>query len=137
MQVDLNLVSAQLFALWHKLLEIVIINPKFVCEFLRIQSEEKMREHWGEHIYRSVVETTDFAIPSEENVGEQHQKIAQKRRVGPNGTLVAQKMDGLNVIVLGSRGIKQSQASSKIKGSQDPEKHSVAHEDMLKEAGGS
>ena len=58
----------------------VTINPKFVTEFLRIIYEEKMREYWGEHIYRTIVETKDFAIPSEDNVGEIHRQIAQQRR---------------------------------------------------------
>lgn len=31
-----------------------------------------MRECLGEHIYRTVIETNDFSIPSEENVGEIH-----------------------------------------------------------------
>jgi hypothetical protein len=43
-----------------------------VCEFLRVLYEEKMREYWGEHIYRTIVETKDFSVPSEENVGEIH-----------------------------------------------------------------
>ena len=33
---DINLVSSQVFQLWHKLIEIITINPKFVCEFLRM-----------------------------------------------------------------------------------------------------
>jgi len=72
MQLDVNLVSTQVFQLWHKLIEIITINPKFVCELLRHQYEEKMREQWGEHIYRKIVETQDFANHSEENVGEIH-----------------------------------------------------------------
>ena len=39
-----------------------------------------MREYWGEHIYRTIVETEDFALPSEENVGEIHKQIAHQRR---------------------------------------------------------
>lgn len=54
------------------MIEIITINPKFVCEFLRMINEEKMREYWGEHIYRTIVETRDFAVPPEDNVGEIH-----------------------------------------------------------------
>lgn len=56
------------------------INPKFVTEFLRTVYEEKMREFWGEHIYRTIVETSDFSQPSEDNVGEVHRQIALKKR---------------------------------------------------------
>lgn len=41
-----------------------------------------MREVQGEHIYRTLIETRDFAIPSDENVSEIHRSIAQKRRNG-------------------------------------------------------
>jgi hypothetical protein len=35
-----------------------------------------MREVQGEHIFRTLIETKDFSIPSEENVGEIHREIA-------------------------------------------------------------
>jgi hypothetical protein len=52
-----------------------------------------MREYWGEHIYRTIIETRDFAVPSEENVGEIHKQIALKRRNGPNGSLLSSSFD--------------------------------------------
>ena len=82
---DINLVSSQIFQLWHKLIEIITINPKFICEYLRILYEEKMREVQGEHIYRTIIETKDFAFPSEENVGEIHKQLALKKRNGATG----------------------------------------------------
>ena len=66
---DFKQISDQLNLLWQKFIELITINPKFVCEFLRILYEERMREYWGEHIYRTIVETRDFSVPSEENVG--------------------------------------------------------------------
>lgn len=60
---DVNVISTQIFSLWYKLIEIITINPKFVCEFLRVVHEEKMREYWGELIYRTVVETKDLSAP--------------------------------------------------------------------------
>ena len=96
---DINLVSAQVFQLWHKLVEIVTINPKFVCEYLRILYEERMREVHGEHIYRTIIEAKgDFAIPSEDNVGEIHKAIALKRRKGA----ASDNSDTFNVIEIGS-----------------------------------
>ena len=73
---DVKMIADQIFSIWNRLIELLTINPKFVTEFLRIIYEEKMREYWGEHIYRTIVETRDFAIPSEENVGEIHRQIA-------------------------------------------------------------
>ena len=102
---DINLVSCQVFQLWHKLIEIITINPKFVCEFLRIQYEEKMREAQGEHIYRTIIETKDFAFPSEENVGEIHRQLALKKRSGPNGALTSFNFEAFNVIEIGSHSL--------------------------------
>ena len=79
---DINILSTQIFSLWYKYIEIITVNPKFVCEYLRIIHEEKMREYWGELIYRTVFETSDFTAPSTQghNVQEIHRTIAMKRR---------------------------------------------------------
>lgn len=58
---DVKFLQSQIFALWFKLVELLTINPKFVCEYLRALYEEKKREFWGEHIYRTIVETRDFS----------------------------------------------------------------------------
>lgn len=73
---DIKAIADQIFALWTKLIDLMMTNPKFVAEYLRIVYEEKMREYWGEHIYRTIVETRDFSIPSEDNVDEIHRQIA-------------------------------------------------------------
>ena len=52
-----------------------------MCEFLRVVHEEKMREYWGELIYRTVVETKDLSAPvSQNNVTDIHRNLARKRR---------------------------------------------------------
>lgn len=80
---DINVLTCQLFSLWAKYLELITINPKFVCEFLRLVYEEKMREYWGELIYRTVFESKDFSVSSAANSGlnvqEIHKTIATKR----------------------------------------------------------
>jgi len=57
-----------------------------------------MREVQGEHIYRTIIETKDFAFPSEENVGEIHRQLAYKKRNGPNGALLSSTNEAFNVI---------------------------------------
>ena len=64
---DIDIISTQIFGLWYKYIEVMTINPKFVCEYLRLIHEEKMREYWGELIYRTVFETKDFTVPSTSN----------------------------------------------------------------------
>ena len=76
---DINIISTQIFALWYKYIEVITINPKFVCEYLRLVHEEKMREYWGELIYRTVFENKDFTVPSTNSgptVQEIHKTIA-------------------------------------------------------------
>ena len=79
---DINILSTQVFTLWYKLIEVITTNPKFVCEFLRVVHEEKMREYWGELIYRTVFETKDLSAPSSQNnVSDIHRALATKRRM--------------------------------------------------------
>jgi len=39
-----------------------------------------MRDKWGDSVFRNVLSTSDFALPSEENLGETHKKFAKTRR---------------------------------------------------------
>jgi len=80
MIIEINLIAGQLLQLWHKLIELVQIAPRFTTELLHTEYEEKMRDRWTESIFRDVVGTQDFALPSEENVGETHKKMAKTRR---------------------------------------------------------
>lgn len=41
----------------------------------------------NDSIFRNVVETPDFALPSEENIGEAHKSFAQSKRTTMNSTL--------------------------------------------------
>jgi hypothetical protein len=41
---------------------------------------EMIRNKWGDSVFRTVIPTPDFALPSEENLGETHKKIAKNRR---------------------------------------------------------
>lgn len=35
---------------------------------------------WGENVFRHINPTTDFSIPSDENIGETHKKLAKNKR---------------------------------------------------------
>ena len=79
-----------------------------MCEYLRVIHEEKIREYWGELIYRTVFETKDFsASSSQHNVQEVHKTIAMKRR-GLNGEdsnniLMKSSYTDLNIIEISDR----------------------------------
>ena len=42
--------------------------------------QSRVRERWGESIFRDVINTNDFTIGTELNIGEQHLHIATSRR---------------------------------------------------------
>lgn len=56
------------------------VQPRFITSLLEVDFDEKMRDKWSESIFRNVVPTNDFALPSEENIGEMHKKLAKNRR---------------------------------------------------------
>ena len=56
------------------------VVPRFITEFHHFEYTEKMRMKWGENVFRNVVPTSDFAMPSEENIGETHKKLAKNKR---------------------------------------------------------
>ncbi len=39
-----------------------------------------MRDRWTESIFRNIVPTAHFALPTEENIGELHKKTAKTKR---------------------------------------------------------
>lgn len=54
-----------------------------------------MRDKWGDSVFRNVVPTSDFSLPSEENIGETHKKCAKTRRA----TVLYSGQESLKVLV--------------------------------------
>ena len=69
-----------MFQLWHRLIEVINLSPRFVMSLLEEEYHSRVRDRWGESIFRDVVNTSDFAISTEFNIGEQHSHIANTRR---------------------------------------------------------
>jgi hypothetical protein len=51
-----------------------------VANLYQFDYEEKMRDRWTESIFRTVTPTGHFALPTEENIGEMHKKMAKTKR---------------------------------------------------------
>lgn len=49
-------------------------------ENLQLEYNLKIKERWKASILRNVVPTSDFSIPSEENIGDTHKKLAKTKR---------------------------------------------------------
>lgn len=93
MILEINLLAGKMLILQHKLIDALKISPRFITEHHHFEYKEKMRDKWGESIFREVVPTSDFSIPSEENIGETHKKFAKTRRAN----LLYQENDQLKV----------------------------------------
>lgn len=48
----------------------------------------KIRDRWNTSILRNVVPTRDFSIPSEENIGDTHKKLAKTKRANENNLMM-------------------------------------------------
>lgn len=77
---EINLLAGKMLILQHKLIDVLKVSPRFITEYHHFEYKEKMRDKWGESIFRNVVPTIDFSIPSEENIGETHKKFAKSQR---------------------------------------------------------
>lgn len=77
---EINLIAGKMLILQHKLVEVVKINPRFITEYHHYEYNDKMRDKWGDSVFRNVIPTADFSLPSEENIGETHLKFAKTRR---------------------------------------------------------
>ena len=77
---EINLLAGKMLILQHKLIEVVKITPRFITEFHHFEYNDKMRMKWGENVFRNVIPTSDFSIPSDENIGETHKKLAKNKR---------------------------------------------------------
>lgn len=91
---EINLLAGKMLILQHKLIDVLKVTPRFITEFHHFEFKEKMRDKWGESIFREVVPTSDFSIPPEENIGETHKKFAKTRRAN----ILYQENDQLKVI---------------------------------------
>lgn len=67
-------VGLQLNTVWNKIIECIKIEPKYILELLRFDYETRLREKWGESIFRNIIETQDFAYPSDENITQKSQR---------------------------------------------------------------
>jgi hypothetical protein len=82
---EINLLAGKMLILQHQLIELLKVAPRYVVENLRLDYLEKMRERWNSSILRSVIPTPDFAMPSEDAIGETHKKLAKNKRANDTG----------------------------------------------------
>lgn len=77
---EVNLLAGKTLVLQHKLVEVMRLSPRFIADYLCLEYREKIRNQLNDSIFRNVIETADFALPSEENIGEAHRLFANTKR---------------------------------------------------------
>jgi len=66
------------------LIEVMRLAPRFISDYLCLEYREKIRNQLNDSIFRNVIDTADFALPSEENIGEAHRLFANTKRASKN-----------------------------------------------------
>lgn len=61
---ELAMVSTQIRIAYNKIIEAIKIEPKYVLELLKLEYEQKIREKWGESIFRNILDVHCFAEPN-------------------------------------------------------------------------
>ena len=56
------------------------LAPRYIADYLCLEYREKVRNQLNDSIFRDVFDTTNFALPSVENIGESHRQHAIKNR---------------------------------------------------------
>ena len=77
---EINLIAGKILILHHKLIEVLKITPRYIVSAHSLTYNELIRQKWGDSVFRQVIPTENFALPSEENLGETHKKLAKTRR---------------------------------------------------------
>ncbi len=87
---EINLMAGKMLILQHQLIELMKLSPRHIVENLNLEYRQKIRERWNASILRNVIPTADYALPSEENIGDTHKKLAKTKRatdIGFDGQL--------------------------------------------------
>ena len=108
---EVNLLAGKALSLQHKLIEVMRLAPRFITDYLCLEHREKIRNQLNDSIFRNVIETPQFALPSEENIGEAHKLFSNTKRA----TKYTNSNYGIRVFDLSKlhRGAPRKQPSSR------------------------
>jgi hypothetical protein len=108
---EINLLAGKTLVLYHKFIEVIRLAPRIMTDFLCLEHREKIKNFLNEYVYRTVFETQDFALPSEENIGEEHHTFATSKRANQGTANEAATRNGLRIIDI-SQGAQNPDGST-------------------------
>eukprot|EP00357_Protocruzia_adherens_P011452 CAMPEP_0115014822 /NCGR_PEP_ID=MMETSP0216-20121206/26337_1 /TAXON_ID=223996 /ORGANISM="Protocruzia adherens, Strain Boccale" /LENGTH=844 /DNA_ID=CAMNT_0002384695 /DNA_START=9 /DNA_END=2543 /DNA_ORIENTATION=- len=79
-QYEMNNLAANIFQLWHKLVMVLQMEKTELNAILKESFKEKMRESWGESIFRNIIQTSDYSLQTDKDIGQLHKHMAKVRR---------------------------------------------------------
>lgn len=98
---EINLLAGKMLILQHSLIEVLKISPRHIVENLHVDFKDKIRERWNLSVLRHVIPTSDFSLPSEENIGDTHKKLAKTKRQNDNAFDSGGLMEGAGASLAG------------------------------------
>ncbi|OMJ84322.1 hypothetical protein SteCoe_14608 [Stentor coeruleus] len=72
--------AGKINVLEYTLVNIIIQEQSQICTEMMYKYNDIIKDRWGESIFQTVTQSTTFFNPSEENIGKNHRKIAEKIR---------------------------------------------------------
>ncbi|EAR94467.2 serine esterase, putative (macronuclear) [Tetrahymena thermophila SB210] len=77
---EANLISGQLFQLWHKYLDLYKISPLYCLALLKFEYQQKIKDRLQIFIVKQKINNQDFKKIHEQSKVEQNEKVAYKMR---------------------------------------------------------
>jgi pimeloyl-ACP methyl ester carboxylesterase len=77
---ETSLMSAHVCQLLHSLRELLKTSPKSIRQYLQLRYNQRVKERWGESIFRELTSVAEFPYYTEVDIGTQHSAVAASRR---------------------------------------------------------
>mmetsp|Transcript_26450 Transcript_26450/g.47462 ORF Transcript_26450/g.47462 Transcript_26450/m.47462 type:complete len:719 (+) Transcript_26450:1037-3193(+) len=77
---ETSILSAHVCQLLHTLRELLKTSPKAIRQFMQEKHYQRVKERWGESIFRENTPTPEFPFSTEKEIGQMHNTIAISRR---------------------------------------------------------
>lgn len=75
--------AGYMYYLGIQFVELIKAAPKPICIMLQNQYNQKMKDRWGESIFREVKKVHEYALTTDTKIGESHRALARTLRKTP------------------------------------------------------
>mmetsp|Transcript_10566 Transcript_10566/g.10576 ORF Transcript_10566/g.10576 Transcript_10566/m.10576 type:complete len:208 (-) Transcript_10566:633-1256(-) len=75
--------AGQMYYLGIQFIDLIKASPKPICAMLQYQFNQKLKDRWGESIFREVKKVEEFALTTDQKIGESHRALSRTLRKTP------------------------------------------------------